>query len=176
MTASILTDQKEEAKLDIKMDTEANVPETPPPPAQNGGRTARGRPFEPGGSGNPSGRPKGRRNKATMAMEELLDGEAEGLTRKVIERALEGDMVGMRLCLERVLPPRRDRPVMFELPKIESANDVPVATTAILSACAAGALSPGEAAEIIGLLSTCARMFEDTEIEARFAALEKRMA
>jgi Family of unknown function (DUF5681) len=155
------------------MNTEMNAPETPPPPAQNGAPMARGRPFEPGRSGNPSGRPKGHRNKATMAMEELLDGEAEGLTRKVIERALEGDMVAMRLCLDRVLPPRRDRPVAFELPKIESAKDVPAATAAILEACADGMLSPGEAAEIMNLLSTYARTLADTEIEARIAALEQ---
>jgi hypothetical protein len=166
---TIFTDPKQEAKLD----TEMNATETPPPPAQNGAPTARGRPFEPGTSGNPNGRPKGHRNKATLAMEELLDGDAPALTRKVIERALEGDMVAMRLCLDRVMPPRRDRPVAFELPKIESAKDVPAAGAAILQACADGALSPGEAAEIIGLLSTYARMLEDTEIEARMAALEK---
>jgi Family of unknown function (DUF5681) len=70
----------------------------------------RGRPFEPGTSGNPAGRPRGSRNKTTMAAEALLDGEAEGITRKAIEKALEGDMGALRLCLERVLPPRRDRP------------------------------------------------------------------
>ena len=110
---------------------------------------SRGRPFERGTSGNPSGRPKGHRNKATLAMEELLDGDAPALTRKVIERALEGDMVAMRLCLERVLPPRRDRPVAFALPKVELVKDVPAAAAAIPEACADGMLSPGEAAEIM---------------------------
>ena len=155
------------------MDTEMTATETPPPPVENGAPTARGRPFEPGTSGNPSGRPKGHRNKATMAMEQLLEGEAEGLARKVIEQGLAGDMVAMRICLDRLLPPRRDRPVAFALPKIESANDVPVAAAAILAACAAGSLSPGEAAGIMGLLSTYARTLADTEIEARLAALEK---
>jgi Family of unknown function (DUF5681) len=48
----------------------------------------RGRPFQPGQSGNPSGRPKGARNKATLAVEALLENEAEALTRKVIDLAL----------------------------------------------------------------------------------------
>jgi hypothetical protein len=169
MTASIFADQKKEAR----MDTEMNAPETPPPPAQNGVHKARGRPFERGRSGNPSGRPRGHRNKTTMAAEQLLDGEAEMLTRKVIERASEGDMVAMRLCLDRVLPPRRDRPVAFALPKIESVKDVPAAAAAILEACADGTLSPGQAAEIMNLLSTYGRTLADTEIEARIAALEK---
>ena len=40
----------------------------------------RGRPFPKGQSGNPSGRPVGARNKTSLAVEALFDGEAEGLT------------------------------------------------------------------------------------------------
>jgi len=32
-------------------------------------------PFQPGQSGNPAGKPKGSRNKTTLAMEALLDGD-----------------------------------------------------------------------------------------------------
>jgi hypothetical protein len=71
-------------------------------------------------------------------VEALLDGEAEALTRKAIERAKEGDSVALRLCLERILPPRKDRPVSFSLPKIESAADAGKASTAILTAVATG--------------------------------------
>src|SRR5438067_7778007 len=53
----------------------------------------RGRPFRRGESGNSAGRPVGARHKATVAAETLLDGEAEGLTRKVLEMALAGDTV-----------------------------------------------------------------------------------
>ena len=67
--------------------------------------------WKPGESGNPAGRPKGARNKTTLALEKMLDGEAEAITRKVIERAKEGDMVAIRLCLDRLLPMRRDRHV-----------------------------------------------------------------
>jgi hypothetical protein len=62
----------------------------------------RGRPFKPGQSGNPLGRPKGVRNRATVAAEALLEGEAEALTRKAIELALAGDPTALRLCLERI--------------------------------------------------------------------------
>jgi hypothetical protein len=87
-------------------------------------RLQRGRPFKSGKSGNPLGRPKGSRNKTTVAVEALLEGDAEGIARKAVEKALEGDMAALRLCLERLLPPRRDRPVTFELPNIENVNDV----------------------------------------------------
>ncbi len=71
-----------------------------------GGKQARG--FKPGQGGNPAGRPKGARNKTTLALEALLDGQAEALTQKAIERALEGDTVALRLCLERIIPARRE--------------------------------------------------------------------
>jgi Family of unknown function (DUF5681) len=143
------------------------------PLAENTGKKQRGRPFKAGRSGNPEGRPRGSRNKATMAVEALLDGDAEGIARKAVEKALEGDMAALRLCLERVLPPRRDRPVVFDLPKIEGATDALNASSAVLKACAAGTLSPGEAVEIMGLISTHVRVLEMTDIEARLIALEK---
>src|SRR5215475_9848913 len=82
-----------------KMSSENTIRKQPP-----------GRRFRPGVSGNPAGRPKGARNKSTLAAEALLDGEAEALTRKAVEMALGGDTVALRLCLERLVPPRKDRP------------------------------------------------------------------
>jgi Family of unknown function (DUF5681) len=73
-------------------------------------------PFQPGLSGNPAGKPKGTRNKTTLAVEAPLDGEAETLTRKAIELAKAGDLAALRVCLDRIAPPRKDRPVLFELP------------------------------------------------------------
>jgi hypothetical protein len=141
--------------------------------AENTSQKQRGRPFKPGKSGNPHGRPKGSRNMTTMAVEALLDAEGAALTRKAIEKALEGDMAALRLCLDRVLPPRRDRPVAFELPKIKTAADALNASSSVLAACAAGTLSPGEATEIMSLISTHVRTLEVTEIEARLTALEE---
>lgn len=133
----------------------------------------RGRPFEPGQSGNPHGRPKGSRNKTALVVEALLDGGADAITRKVIEKALEGDMAALRLCLERVLPARRDRPVAFDLPKIKTAADALEASSAVLAACAEGLLSPDEAAKVMGLIDSYARTLELSEMEAQVAQLEK---
>ena len=134
---------------------------------------ARGRPFEPGQSGNPSGRPKGARNKTTIAVEALLDNEAEALTRKVIELALAGNMAAIRLCFERLLPPRRDRGVAFDLPKIESAADAVAASGAVLESCAAGNLSPSEAVEVMRSIETHLRAIELRQIETGMTALER---
>jgi hypothetical protein len=144
-------------------------------PAEDTAQKQRGRPFEPGSSGNPHGRPKGSRNKTTTALEALLDGEAAAITRKAIEKALEGDIAALRLCVDRVLPARRDRPVAFELPKIETAADASEASSAVLGACAEGTLSTREAAEVMALIATHCKTLELTDIEARLTALEKRL-
>jgi hypothetical protein len=71
-----------------------------------------------------------------MAAEALLDGEAEALTHKAVELALKGDTVALRLCLERLLPPRKSRRVTFELPTIQMAADLLPAFAAVVSAMA----------------------------------------
>jgi len=114
-------------------------------------------------------------NRKTKAVEALLDGEATAITCKVIEKALEGDMPALRLCFDRILPARRDRPMGFEMPKIETAADAAKASSAVLAACAAGDLLPSEAAEVMDLVATHIRTLELTEIEARLTAVEKTL-
>jgi hypothetical protein len=123
------------------------------------------------GPGNP-GKPKGTRHKATRAALALLDGEAEALTRQAVTMALGGDATALRLCLERIAPPRRDTPVTFALPPMQSARDAAQAAAAVLAAVAEGELTPTEGAHVMGLVETWRRTFEATEIEARLAALE----
>src|SRR5208282_609882 len=106
----------------------------------------RGRPFEKGRSGNPGGRRQGSYDKATVAAATLLAGESEALTLKAVEMALAGDPTAMRLCMERVLPPCRERTVKFRLPPIEgtltgetqgpSTHDVSQAINTVTSALA----------------------------------------
>ena len=122
----------------------------------------RGRPFEKGRSGNPSGRRPGSRNKATLAAATLLAGESEALTRKAVELALAGDPTAMRLCVERLLPPCRERTVKFTLPPIESVSDVSAAMRAVTAALAKGNITPDEAATIAGVVETSARAIETT--------------
>ncbi len=136
----------------------------------NGGETGRdaaGRFTE----GN-AGRPRGARHKATQAALALLDGEAEALTRQAVTMAMEGDTTALRLCLERIAPPRKDAPVQFDLPPMETARDAAKAAGAVLEAVALGELTPIEGAHIMGLVETYRRTLETTEIEARVAALE----
>ena len=136
-------------------------------PRNNAGKT-RGRSFQPG---NP-GRPLGARHKVTLAVEALLEGEHEALTRKAIEKALEGDMVALRLCLERIAPARRDAPIAFALPAIRSAEDAVGASAALLEAVSLGEVTPDEAGRVMALLVGHKSVVEAGDLERRIAALE----
>ena len=108
-----------------------------------------------------------------MAAQALLDGEAEALTRKAIELAKGGDLAALRLCMDRLLPPRKDRPVSLDLPRIDGARDVPIAISALLAAVAAGELAPSDAGEVTKLLDAYARAVEINELAERVDNLEK---
>lgn len=129
--------------------------------------------FKPGQSGNPKGRVHGSRNAATRAMEALLDGESDALTRKAIEMAKGGDMAALRLCLDRILPPRKDRPVSFALPPIAGTQDAAAAMSSILTAVSSGEVTPGEGAEVAKLIDSYVRAVEATESNERITRLER---
>ena len=128
--------------------------------------------FQKGQSGNPQGRPRGSRNRSTLAAEALLDGEAEVLIRKVIESAKDGDRSALRLCFERLLPVRRSRPVLFDLPDTSTPEGILAAHDAVLAAVATGEVTPEEAQIICGLIDIRRRAFDACELERRVSALE----
>ena len=119
-----------------------------------------------------SGRPHGTRTKATRAAEALLDGESEGLTRKAIELALGGDTTALRLCLERIAPPRKDAFVSFQMPEMMQAADASTAMAGIVHAVADGDLTPREGATVAGLIEAFRRTLETEDLERRVLALE----
>jgi hypothetical protein len=139
---------------------------------ENTGRKQVGR-FERGTSGNPSGRPKGSRNAATLACEALLDGQAEALTQKAIQMALDGDPVALRLCLDRIYPPRKDRPVTFTLPQITSAGDAADLMAAVTKAVAAGHITPSEATEIAKVIDAYVKAYQTAELDERVPRIQQ---
>ena len=123
------------------------------------------------GSGN-TGRPKGARNKKTLAVESLLEGQAEALTQAAISRALEGDSVALKLCMDRIAPAPKDNTVQFSLPSMVTASDASEAAGRILRAVSDGELTPIEATRVMGLIDSFRRTLELTDIENRLKALE----
>jgi len=128
--------------------------------------------FAPGNSANPAGKPKGCRHRTTLAVEALLQGEARKLTRQAITRALQGDTTALKLCLDRIAPVPKERPVTFDLPAVREAKDHAPAIAAALEATAKGELTPSEAQAFVSLIEQHRRSIELVELEARIAALE----
>ena len=137
---------------------------------KNNGRKTDGT-FAPGNS--LGGKTKGARHKATLAVEVLLEDQADQLTQKAVEAALEGDMTAMRLCLERICPPRKERPIHINLPKAETSADAVKVMGVIIEAVSTGEIAPGEGRQLASLVEGQRRVLETEELEARIVALEK---
>lgn len=122
-----------------------------------------------------SGRPKGARNKSTQAALALLDEKTEALTAVCIEKALDGDMAALRLCMERIVPVVKDRPVNFDLP--DGLLDLEQATQAgarVLEAMAAGSITPREAGDVMAILSKYTDMVYMRDIEEQLEAIKNQ--
>jgi hypothetical protein len=134
-------------------------------------RDRRGR-FLRGRSGNPAGRPRGCRDRANRAARLLLEGKGEALTRKAVDLALGGDPAALRLCLDRIIGPCRERAIEFEMPVIGSAADLAGAMAAVAGATARGDVTPREAAQLSAVVEAYVRAVETTEFDRRLRALE----
>ena len=122
-----------------------------------------------------SGKPKGSRNKATIAIESLLEGQAEALTQTAISKALDGDSMALRLCMDRIAPLPKDNTISFTLPHMESANDASKAAGSVLKAVSIGEITPVEGSRVMGLIDSFRRTLELTVIEHRIQALESNI-
>ena len=128
--------------------------------------------FAPGNA--LGGRTPGSRHKVTLAIEALLEGQHEALTQKAIDKALEGDGMALRLCLDRLAPARKDAPISFALPPIVTAGDTVTASAALLDAVAGGDVTPDEAGRVMALLTAHKALVETGDLEMRIAALEAK--
>ena len=137
---------------------------------------SRGRPFEKGRSGNPAGRPPGTGKRATQAMQSLLDGEAQALTLKAVELALAGDTTALRMCLDRLMVPRRDRVVPLAMRPVRDVGDLAPAMAAIMTAAGRGEISPAEGVSYARLVDIVLKAIDTYDFERRLQDLEKRAA
>lgn len=129
--------------------------------------------FKKGQSGNPAGKRPGTRNRATVLAENLLYTEAETLIRKLIELANSGDTAALRLCVDRLIPPRRTRPLRLALPPLRSPADAPKALAAVATGVAKGDISTNEAMDVVALVNAFLAAFEASNLARRVKELEK---
>jgi hypothetical protein len=124
-------------------------------PAENTARKQRGRPFEPGRSGNPAGKPKGTRNRASTLLDAIAEADLQAIVSKFVERAKAGDLGAAKLIFDRIAPPPRTRAVEIALPEVgryDAADTLLATYGAITKAIATGEITPSEAVEIIAVI------------------------
>ena len=130
-------------------------------------------PFQKGESGNPAGRPRGARSRTTILLQNLLAADAEAIARKAIDLAKGGDLAALRMCMDRLAPPRKTEPVVLDLPPLGTAADTVDAAATIVAAAAAGELTPSEAADIAKVVDIYVRALAAQGFEERLAKLER---
>lgn len=128
--------------------------------------------FPKGQSGNPAGKPKGVKHKATQAALVLLEGETEALTRKAVELALEGDTTALKICLDRIAPTLKSTapPINLNIPLHNNLTDT---AKAFVNAAANGELAPDLAAQLVSAVASVARVEEMESVKHRLESLEK---
>src|SRR5690606_4735037 len=142
---------------------------------QNGrdaqGRFARGC---PGGPGNPRVR---RLAEAQAAIADAIEPRVIGaVMKRLAKSALEGDITAAKVLLDRVLgrPGTEFVASDFELPAVESADDVAKAFQSLLQHAAAGRVSAEDAARYAGVLELSRRAIETAELDARLKRIEEQ--
>jgi hypothetical protein len=132
----------------------------------------RGKPFQ---VGNP-GRPRGSRNRTTVFAEQLMAADIEGVVRRVIEAAMDGDMTAAKIVLDRIAPVRKGQPMTLEIPRTADAQGVAEASAEVVAAVAEGVITPEEGQVFSQILEARRRAIETSEHEQRLDALEGALA
>ena len=128
--------------------------------------------FVKGQSGNPKGKPKGVRHRATQISYALLEGNLHEVLETVLERAKGGDMAACRMIIDKVLPNTKERPIALDLPLINDLSGVGDAQAQILQAVASGDITPNEGERIAAIVEARRRSIETIDLESRISRLE----
>lgn len=131
--------------------------------------------FQPGNTYG-QGRPVGSKNFVTVAAENLIQGESEALSRKLIELALAGNVACLKTAIERLIPVCKSRPISLpDMPKIDSVADASDLTAYVIDAIAEGKVSPVEGEVISRACERHLKALEVRDLESRLAALEGKL-
>jgi hypothetical protein len=131
--------------------------------------------FQAGQSGNPAGRPRGARNKASLVAEEVMAEHVEAITRAQCQKALEGSERAQRFVIGRLAAPARQRPVTLDPPETVTLEGLLEAHESLTRAFAAGELTPEEARAGVDLLEGHRRALELGALARRLEAVEAEL-
>lgn len=139
---------------------------------ENAGKIQGSSKFRKGESGNPKGKPKGTRNKSSLAAEDLLEGSLDRICRRIEEEALSGNMQAAKMILDRFLPVRKDRVIKVDFPQINSQEDILNAIGSVVNAVGRGEISPSEGESLSRTIELYSKALENHQLESRLRELE----
>jgi hypothetical protein len=125
--------------------------------------------FAPGQSGNPAGKKPGTKNRKTLMMEALREGEGKAAARVVIEKALAGDAVSARFVVSLVSPKPRGRTIQLEMPEDDDCNVV-TAFNVTLRALCEGEITPDEALQVSRFLDGRRKVLQAWQLEEKLTS------
>ncbi|MGE4572944.1 DUF5681 domain-containing protein [Parachlamydia sp.] len=131
--------------------------------------------FRKGQSGNPQGKAKGTKNRATLAAEQVLQSDLDNICHKLIEEALTGNIQAIRLVLDRVLPIKRDRDIKIRLPKLQTTDDAVKAMSLIIESVSCGNITPSEGEAMSKVVDAFMKAIQVYDVEKRVVKLEQEV-
>jgi hypothetical protein len=129
--------------------------------------------FQKGESGNPSGRERGSRNKITLLMACLQNGDLQEIMDNVIKKAKEPDIAAARLVFDVILRSRRYEPIVCELPAISTPHDIVAAMQKVAADVAAGEVTAEFASHIAGVFDLFLQAFAHVRVDQRIKLVEE---
>lgn len=142
-------------------------------PSNNGGRTTQGR-FSHGNKFG-KGRPQGSRNAVSLFIDQLLEVEAEPITSKLVDMAMNGNITAIRLCMDRISPVKKGSTVMLDILPIQNISDTVLAMGMIISAVANGEITTREAIDLTAVIETYRKVIETRDISLRIQEIKERL-
>lgn len=142
--------------------------------SENAGKMQGSNKFIKGKSGNPKGKIKGTKNKTTLTAELLLEGEIGNICRRLIDEALNGNMQAIKMVLDRIMPPRKDRSIAINIPILKNSSDILQAMSFITDAVGSGNISPSEGEALSRIIDVYVKALEIHDYENRLQILENK--
>ena len=127
--------------------------------------------FQPGRSGNPKGRAKGKSLKATE-LRKAIEAKADDILQAVIDAAVNGDMAACKMLLDQITPALKPQALSITLPVKET---LPEQGSEIIKAIVTAQIAPDIGSQLITALSNQGKLVELQELAERLSRIEKKL-